>query len=222
MSQLDLELVGRIARNEARRLRNQMWDFMDYPAISGPLSERYVELYLEMPDERIAPIAERALEEADEAWGDLVEGGASRWPDEFVVGHALAVSARDHACADLSWTTDSFAERAAEPGDHSLLDRMGIVDAARLEGVDMRRCIRSAQHCTPCDIAERAGDFDVDGYASALDLLGPRDLERIAEDFMESFDGVELDYQDYEDIDCRIADAVEEKLARRQTVSAKR
>lgn len=59
MSQLDMELVGRIARDEARRLRDQMWDFMDYPAISGPLSERYVELYLEAPEELVAPIAGR-------------------------------------------------------------------------------------------------------------------------------------------------------------------
>lgn len=222
MSQLDMEQVGRIARNEARRLSGQMWDFLDFPVISGPLSERYVELYLEMPDERVAPIAGRALEEADEAWNDLVEGGASRWPDEFVVGHALAVAARDHACADTSWAVEAFAERAAEPGDHSLLDRMGVVDAARLEGVDMDRAFRSAQTCTPRDVAERAAEHEVEGYASALDLLGPRDFERIAEGLMESFGGLELDYQDYEDIDCRIADVVEEKLARRQTVSAKR
>lgn len=222
MEQLDLEAVGRIARNEARMLSASEWCTGDWPDVSGPLSERYVERFLDDPEWFVGPIAENALEAADRMWGDLVEGGSNRWSDEFVVGHALAVAARNHALSDVRLVQEDFGARALEPGLRAPLDRMGLVDAARLEGVDMRRPVRSAQTCTPQDVADRAAEFDVEeefgveGYVSALDVLGPRDYEEIAEGFMESLGGLELDYADLEDIDYRIRDAVEERVSRKR------
>lgn len=84
-------------------------------------------------------------------------------------------------------------------------------DRALLAGVDMRRRITSEQSVTPADIREIAADMEpIDGN-TPNELLDYEDYEMIAEGFMTSLGGIELDYADIEDIESRIEDVAEQR-----------
>lgn len=218
---LDLELVGKVAHNEARMLAKSPWSAFDWESASIALSDCYIDRYLFSDDEIAAAITEQVAMEASEN-PDAVSGLPDGTPAEFLVGHAIAVAARDHACADIDLTSDEFAERAVEPvRDHALTCRLEGVDAARAVGVDMGRRFESAQSVTPQqvkDIAREMDELDVSCIVegrSAADYLGPTDYEAIASNLMRSFRDVELGFDDIQDVRFRISDACEGKAARR-------
>lgn len=223
LQELERDLVVRIAKNELERLAYMEWNKDDWPGFSADLAESYLGLYIHY-DEIYKPIAKQALWEADQKFIDIPLERSDVWTDEFVVGHALAVTARNHASADICPLLDDsvFIRRALEDrtGNHPLLANIGDVDEVRLQSfqsIDMEKHIRSSQFCTPNDIARRAVDIEVGNDSTAYDVLEPCDFQRIAKDLMYSFRDVELDYADYEEIDDRIAAAVEAKLSIKET-----
>lgn len=216
LEDLDYELVRRIAKAELCRFEGRPWNAFDDERMSAPVAACYLESYLDERSLIANPIMLNAFEdfEAIEDAPMFIQGTDRPWSAEFVAGHALAVAARNHACADLDLVLDAFSERALCEGDVGPLDRAGDVAPSREEGVDLDRPIRSAQTITARDIATRAQDyaFDKDGEElSALDHLTSKDFEDIAESLMASFGGIELDYPDLEDVDCRIGKLLEDK-----------
>lgn len=204
---LDWELLERVAVTEGRRLSKESWNIDDIsPAASSALAEIYVGRYLDAPEAIVLPLAEAAAEEFEERYSR--DASYPDWPAEFIVGHALAVNARDHACADIGLCSDRFRERALCEGDHWLLDKMGRVTADRLEGVDLDRRVMSEQSICARDVMERAADFELDDGTTALDVLPLTAFEEIAQGLMSSFGSIDLDYSDLEDIDSRIEDAL--------------
>ncbi len=221
LEEIDWDLVARIADNELKRLSNIEWNQYDWPEISASLANYYLYLYFQ-DEEMFKPFAQMALVEAEQKFIDLPFELSDVWSDEFVIGHGLAVAARNHASADVaSLLNDGIFRREARRAqkvNHSLLFSIGEdVDKARLQGVNMERQIQSSQFCTPNDIARRAVDIEVSNDSTAFDVLEPCDFEKIATDLMDSFMDIQLDYADYEEIDDRIAVAVEEKLSVKET-----
>lgn len=211
---LDMALVAKIARNELDLLvetpENEA-GLCGLRTSTDVLAKGILEGYLDLGSRIAAPVVERALI-AFEA--ELPENETSSLSDEFIAGHALAVTARNHAARtfDDGYVT-GFAERALDLAPSVLLDHIDGVDDSRMAGIDMFHRFRSAQSCTPQDVCDRAAEYELGDGKTAADILAPADFEEIARGIMASFRGIELEYADLEDIDCRIEEKIAEKSA---------
>ena len=211
---LDMALVAKIARNELDLLvetpENEA-GLCGLRTSTDVLAKGILEGYLDLGSRIAAPVVERALI-AFEA--ELPENETSSLSDEFIAGHALAVTARNHAARtfDDGYVT-GFAERALDLAPSVLLDHIDGVDDSRMAGIDMFHRFRSAQSCTPQDVRDRAAEYELGDGKTAADILAPADFEEIARGIMASFRGIELEYADLEDIDYRIEEKMAEKSA---------
>lgn len=219
---LDYDLVQRIAETELHRLDCVDWTPFDDCRMSAPVAACYLESYLTDRANIADPIMVNAFEKFDRS-PITIQGTSRTWPAEFVAGHALAVAARNHACADLGRGLDGFAEHAVDAactGATGPLDHAGVILPYREQGVDVDREIRSEQFITARQVMSCMAGIDIEPPdpetltepaepRSAGDILTPADAEDIAQRLMASFRERDLDYDDERDVDVHIVDLLE-------------
>lgn len=210
---LNKALVKRIAWNEAGIAERDMKGHDGSGLPIDAAARFYLRRYLR--DDGVFGTLAAAAFEVLEPIGRAALGRAGD-SDEFIVGYALASAARSLAGGDMAigaFPGDLIASRSHRLVGDAVLDlSFESVDPARLEGVDPDRPVMSQQSVTPRDIMVRAGTIEFGGGRTASDLLTWTDCDGIAEDLMDSFGGLELDYADLEDVDLRIADILTDRL----------
>lgn len=221
---LDYDLVCKIAKTELHRLDCVDWTPFDDCRMSAPVAACYLESYLSDRANIADPVMVNAFEKFDRS-PVTIQGTSRTWPAEFVAGHALAIAARNHACADLDRGLDDFAEHAVDAactGATGPLDRAGVIMPDREQGVDFDRKIRSEQYITAREVINCMADIGIKPPdpetltepaepRSAADILTPADAEDIAQRLMASFRERELDYDDERDIDVHVIDLLEQR-----------
>lgn len=212
---LDMGLVDKVAGNELRLLAVNSGLAPVFSEALHAVGKFYLVQYESLsPDLVVDRVRDAAYEQAGQ--GPAVPAGAT---PEFVLGHALAACAWSHASADLDLVADDFIERATEAlDDIELAPASGEnIGRDRAAGVDLGKAVRSAQAVTPGFIKNRFLDRMLDPD-DAIDrangiLLDDRDWVDVTYDFMSSLGGVDLDYQDYEDLWLRVRAKAAEKPA---------
>lgn len=203
---VDLDRVEKVARNELASIRPGP-RLGDEPAAA--LARWYAHIYLDGQTNQETfgrDIAAAALEDCP---ADIGGDEAA-----YRIGSAVARVCTEQADAELAVVDLSIEHnfRAALARTRHAIALAGVpADRALLAGVDMRRHITSEQSVTPADIREIAADMEpIDGN-TPNELLDYEDYEIIAEGFMTSLGGIELDYADIEDIESRIEDVAEQR-----------
>lgn len=220
LDNLDWPLVEKVARNELD-LMSRLGPGSDrtpltpeYRAASIALARAHLGAYL---DDRTAVALDVALWALCEHHDDRLR--PRPLTDEFVAGHALALTALKHGADDAARAM-AGKERAREGAfGLNLMADIGEVTPDRMVGIDMTRPIQSRQTCTPQEVMARAEDLDLwtgDGERAdgpCADMLTFADCEEIAQGLMDSFGGLDLDYADLEEVDDRIIGRVQANLA---------
>lgn len=206
---LDWPLMEKIARNELDLMSrpflgsNRAALTPEEHACSVALSKAHLSAYLDAHADVAVQVARWAMSAHD---ADPALDARVPLTDEFVVGHALAVTALKHGVDDT--VSVLFGkERALDLADSlNLMANIGEVTPDRMVGVDMTRPIQSRQTCTPLEVMDRAEEIELEDGRVAADALTFADCEEIAQGLMDSFGGVDLDYADLEDVDLRVLD----------------
>lgn len=214
ISKLDVELVAKIAETELDYLSELRWDDGDDEEGTSALARKYLKRYLKS-NFIFGVVVEQALSELAES--ELYTVAGRPWTPEFAAGHALAVAARNHAVADLALLDERFFVRSTSetlPERGYLLSLAGAVCDDRLEGVNMERSYRSVRECTPqmvLDYARNMGGELNGRWRNAAELITHAECDEMAERLMQSdCEWSSDDDSSYNDLDCCIADRLEE------------
>ena len=220
LDDVDLYAIERVAYNEVDILKRRRTDSDRFAAHA--MARSILDRCIEDSDRVILPLVHAVEDDRlfigrskvckGCAGADGEEFPAASVTDEFIVGRLLAMSVWDKAVnivhRGLEEAMEAIASDIASIDTTTFSEGLGALDDARVSGIDMKHEFSSGQCCTPASIKARAEFLNVrdrnGNVVAASEVLSPVDYRDIAEDFMDSFYGIELDYFDYEEIDDRI------------------